>query len=809
MSEPNAGPSENGRENVPAPAEEPLPERLPILPLSEMVFFPSLLVPMSIRDRPAAKIVTEALRTDKQLLLLTVRPGRNAAETNPADPPFFRVGTHGVIVQMIKLPDASVRLLLQGRRRLRVREFTCDDGRWYGVVERFEEEAGDRARIDALQRKVLALFQEIAARTPGIGAEVGELLQEIGSAGQLADVIGANLNLEVERKQALLEEPSVARRLDVIAGLLGKERQALEYGQELEGKLKSELEKAQRELWLREQLRVIQEELGEGEQGDVAELRRRLESAGLPESAREHAERELRRLERTMPQAPEYHVIRTYVEWLASLPWSAESPEEIDLERAREILDRDHYDLDEVKERIIEHLAVRKLNPEQRGPILCFVGPPGVGKTSLGRSIAEALGRKFVRASLGGVRDEAEIRGHRRTYVGALPGRIIRGLRDAGVRNPVFMLDEIDKIGQDFRGDPSAALLEALDPAQNHGFSDHYLEVSFDLSRVMFIATANSLATVPPALRDRLEVLELAGYTSQEKFEIGQRYLIPRQVEAAGLSPERVCITDAALRRLIAEYTREAGVRELERQIARIMRKVALRLVEDEGTGWVRVSWRNLPDYAGKRRYESEVAGRADEIGTAIALAYTPMGGEILFVEAVRMPGQGKIHLTGHLGGVMKESARTALSYVRANAARLGVPDDTFQGVDVHVHVPAGATPKDGPSAGVALVVALASLFTGRSVRHDVAMTGEVTLRGHVLPVGGIKEKLVAASQAGIRTVLVPRRNEADLEDLPPEVAGTMEFILMDDVADAIGRALVSDPAGGEEDARPPERAAS
>ncbi|HEX7120039.1 MAG TPA: endopeptidase La [Longimicrobiales bacterium] len=783
-----ASPSEDGR----------IPERLPVLPLVGAVVFPHVLVPLAVTDAPSARAVGAAAAGDKWIALVTVRPGRHPGEEAGAEPPFYSVGTLGLILQHVKLPDASLRVLVQGRTRLRLKEFRHDDGVWSAAAEEIAAAEEDQIRVQALQRIVVGQFEEIASLLPQGADEIKQLLGHISDASQLADFIGAHLALDVERKQRLLEEPSVAARLEQLASILKEEQKVLEYGTELQQKLKDEVEKTQKEFWLREQMKVIQQELGEGGESDVEMFRRRIAAAGMPDVAREQAERELHRLERTLEQAPDYQIIRGYLEWLVEMPWSRENAGEIDLNRAREILDRDHYDLEDVKERLIEFLAVRKLNPEQKGPILCFVGPPGVGKTSLGRSIAEALGRAFTRISLGGIRDEAEIRGHRRTYIGALPGRIIRGIRQAGVRDAVFMLDEVDKVGQDFRGDPTAALLEVLDPAQNHTFSDHYLEVPFDLSHVLFIATANTLASVPPALQDRLEVLELPGYTTSEKFEIARRHQIPKQLAAAGLERDAVQIADDALRRLITEYTREAGVRELDRQIARLMRKIALRRVESGAADPVRITVENLEGFAGKRRFEQELAGRHDEVGTATALAYTPAGGQILFVEAVAVPGEGAIHLTGHLGDVMKESAQAAYSYIRSHADRLGIAAARFAESDVHVHVPTGATPKDGPSAGVAMVVALASLFTGRPVRREVAMTGEVTLRGHVLPVGGAKEKLIAAAQAGITTVLLPKRNDADLAEVPEDVRQHLQFILVEDVAQAIDHALRGGRARGD-----------
>lgn len=793
----------------PALTEE-IPEQLPILPLSGAVLFPQVLVPLVITEPTMVDLLNRALGATGQVALVTVRPGRSADESDANDPPFYGVGTLGVILQHGELPGGALRLLIHGRGRLRVRGCARDGEHWYADVVRIDAPQEDGTRLEALHRIVLGQFLELLSALPQVGEELRELLVQIRDPGQLADFICAHLNLEVERKQELLEEFSVSKRLEQLARILSEEQKVLEYGTEIQQKLKDEVEKTQREFWLREQLRIIQEELGE-EESDVAQLRQEIEAAGLPPQAREQADRELKRLERTLPQAPDYHIIRSYLEWMASLPWSRAAEGEIDLKRAREILDRDHYGREEVKERIVEYLAVRKLNPELHGPILCFVGPPGVGKTSLGQSIAEAMGRSFTRVSLGGIRDEAEIRGHRRTYIGALPGRILRGLRQVGERNPVFVLDEIDKIGMDFRGDPSAALLEVLDPAQNHSFSDHYLEVAFDLSQVTFIATANTLQTVPAALQDRLEAIELQGYTALEKQEIARRHLIPRQLQQAGLPEGSVSILDPALERLIGDYTREPGVRELERQIARLLRRVALQRVESgnlSGAGAaaavvappanqpvpVEIGVDNLVDYLGKPRFTHELAGRRDEVGTATALAYSPEGGQILFIEAVTLPGEGEIRLTGQLGDVMKESAQAALSYVESHAETLGIGSGVFADRDVHVHVPAGATPKDGPSAGVALVVALASLFSGRAVRRDVAMTGEITLRGHVLPVGGTKEKLIAAAQAGIRTVLLPRRNESDLDEVPQEMREQLEFVLIDDVSEALKHALRPGP---------------
>ncbi|HET9984940.1 MAG TPA: endopeptidase La [Longimicrobiales bacterium] len=769
-----------------------LPERIPVIPVNGTVIFPYVVLPLALTDPTLVRQLRDAAGEGGVVALLTLRPGRLPGESAPEDSPFYSVGTLGTILHLLDGgEEASVRALIQGAGRIRVDRLEREGDAWFAGVSRIADEGADGTGVEELRQAVAASFLEVLSRSQGVGPEAREALGQITDAGQLADMAAANLSVGPAEKQSLLEEPNVERRLRRVLELLEREARVREYGDELQSKVKDEVDRSQREFWLREQLKTIRRELGDEEESDVEELRRRLEEAGLPDTAREQAERELRRLQQTQSQAPEYHVVRSYLEWMASLPWSKEEEQPIDIERARGILDRDHYDLRPIKERIVEYLAVRKLNAGRHAPILCLVGPPGVGKTSLGRSIAEALGRRFGRISLGGISDEAEIRGHRRTYVGALPGRIIQAVRRAGVRNPVLLLDEIDKLGKDFRGDPAAALLEVLDPAQNHTFSDNYLEVEFDLSRTVFLATANSTAGIPPALCDRLETLDLPGYTEQEKLEIARRYLIPRQRGEAGLEEGHLRLDDDALRVLVNEYTHEAGVRELERQIARIMRKVALRVVEAGATDPVAIDVENLGDFAGKPRFTEELAGRDDEIGTATALAYTTAGGQILFVEAVGMPGSGEIHLTGHLGDVMRESAKAALSFLRSHAEELRIPPERFRDRDVHIHVPAGATPKDGPSAGVAMAVALASLFTGRAVKCSVAMTGEITLRGHVLPVGGVKEKLLAAARAGVQAVLLPRRNEADLAELPDEVRESLEFLLMDDVSDAFDRVLV------------------
>jgi ATP-dependent Lon protease len=773
---------------------EPLPDRLPILPLEGVVVFPYVVLPLAITLPESVALIDEVLQTQKTVALATLKPDRQPTEGAPDDPPFYEVGTFAQIVRMMKLPDGSARILVQGRARLRLERPLKRGDWWFAYVHEMEPTDAEGAEAEGLRRAVAALFEQVVRLSPTLPDELITVLPALTDRSKFADFVAANAELDTETRQRLLAEPDVRARLEILAEKLGEEKEILEYRSTIQDRVKSRVEQTQREYWLREQMREIQNELGEGEAGEADQLRKEIEEAQLSDAARAQAEKELARLERMNPQSAEYQVVRTYLDWLLELPWKKESEDSLDLERARKILDRDHFDLEKIKKRLIEYLAVRKLNPGVQGPILLFVGPPGVGKTSLGRSIAEALSREFVRISLGGVRDEAEIRGHRRTYVGAMPGRIIQALKTAGVRNPVFMLDEVDKVGVDFRGDPTAALLEVLDPAQNDTFVDHYLEIPFDLSDVIFIGTANTVATIPLPLLDRMEVLELSAYAPGEKFEIAKRYLVPRQMAEHGLSAEQVSISDGALRQLIARYTREAGVRELERSIAALLRKAAVEVVEGR-TECVSITQRNLERYAGPPRFRPEIAGRTDEVGLATGLAWTPVGGEILFIEAVRMPGKGKITLTGQLGDVMKESAQAAFSFLRASASALGIPEELFTTTDIHLHVPAGATPKDGPSAGVAMATALASLLTGRAGRHEVAMTGEITLRGHVLPVGGIREKVFAAERAGITTVLLPRDNAADLDEVPAEVRAALEIHFIDRVDEAFRFALHREPA--------------
>jgi len=771
-------------------------DRLPVLPLGRIVVYPHVVLPMALTDPRAVQLIDEVVQGNKRLLLGVVRPlggtePPEGAVMHARAEELYEVGTLGTVVRMLKLGDGSVRVMVQGLERARLVEVIPAEHWLVAGYEPLPNTVLEDARTEALKRTVHAQFSRVIDIAPYLGEELHEVLVGISDAGKLADFVAANLDLALPAKAELLAIDEVNRRLERLAELLGQELQVLEVGSQIQEKVRTRLDQNQREYVLREQLRVIRQELGEEEgEDELTELAGRLEAAGLHDEAKKVVDRELKRLRQMSPQSAEYHVARTYLEVIASLPWGRTSEDRLDLKAARDILDRDHYDLKPVKERILEYLAVRTLNPAARGGILCFVGPPGVGKTSLGQSIAEALGRRFTRVSLGGVRDEAEVRGHRRTYVGALPGRIIHALQRCETRNPLLMLDEVDKMGADVRGDPTAALLEVLDPAQNSTFVDHYLEVPFDLSGVMFIATGNSLAPIPDPLLDRMEVLTLPGYTPGEKLAIAKRYLLPRQLKETGLQMERASIADGALERLIGEYTREAGVRQLEREIQGVLRKAALEVVEGRAAT-IKITAKNLEKFAGQPKVQSEVAGREAEVGVATGLAWTPVGGDIMFIEAIQMPGKGQITLTGQLGDVMKESAQAAWSLLRARAGALGIPLDAFTQTDVHLHLPAGAVPKDGPSAGIAIATALASLLCRRPARHDVAMTGELTLRGRILPIGGLKEKLTAAARAGVKTVLVPARNRSDIVDVPDEVKQLLDIKPVETIDEVLELALL------------------
>ena len=750
-----------------------VPEELPILPIREAVLYPKMILPLMVGQERLIKLINAALLTNKMIGIVAIR-NKEVEEVKPED--LFEAGCAAYIPKMIKMPNNSVRLLIQGTSRIRLTEFTQREPFIRARVAPLKDE-GEAADTKALIVGVKGIFQKVVELAPQLPGELAIMAMNVEAPGALADLIASTLNLPLADKQNILETLDVKERLEKVNVFLTKELSVLEIGTKIQNQVREGIDKSQREYFLREQLKAIQKELGEKDErsAEIEDLRQRLVQAQLPPEAMKEAERELDRLAKMPPAAAEYTVARTYVDWLIELPWAIATEDNLDISKAQTVLDEDHYDLEKVKKRILEYLAVRKLKADMKGPILCFVGPPGTGKTSVGKSIARALGRKFLRISLGGVRDEAEIRGHRRTYVGALPGRIIQGIRKAGSNNPVFMLDEIDKLGMDFRGDPSAALLEVLDPEQNYAFSDHYLDVPFDLQKVMFITTANILDPIPPALRDRMEVLELSGYTEEEKLKIAKNYLVSKQLEAHGLSEKSLKFEEAGLRRVVLEYTREAGVRQLEREIANICRGVARRVAEGQKELTV-VDAKSVPSYLGSIKFFSEVAERTSTPGVATGLAWTQTGGDILFIEATRMKGRKGFTLTGQLGDVMKESAQAALSYVRTRAKELKIPENFFDQSDIHIHVPAGAIPKDGPSAGVTMFTALTSLLTGRPVRNDVAMTGEITLRGLVLPVGGIKEKVLAAKRAGIRTVILPKKNEKDLEEVPEQIKKDLKF---------------------------------
>jgi ATP-dependent Lon protease len=768
-----------------------IPDVLPAMALKDAVLFPFVMVPLSIgRDRSVAA-VDQALAENRLLLLLAQR---DPNEESPAGKDLYQVGTVAGIMRMIKLPDNRIRILVQGLARARVEYFMQEEPFLRARIARLEEPAtpaGD-LELEAFQRTVRSNLEKVVELGKSVSPEVMLIASSVEDAARLADLVASNLSLKPEEAQRVLEALDVKERLRVVNEYLEHEIQLLEVQRQITTQVQGELDKSQREYVLRQQLKAIQKELGESDdvEAEVTRYRELVESKGLPEEAKAEAEKQLKRLRTTHAESAEASVIRTYLDWLTGLPWTAVSTDNLELAHARGVLDADHYDLEKIKQRILEFLAVRKLRAESKGPILCFVGPPGVGKTSLGRSIARALERKFIRISLGGVHDEAEIRGHRRTYVGALPGRILQGINQAGTSNPVFMLDEIDKIGADYRGDPSAALLEVLDPEQNFSFRDHYLDVAYDLSKVLFIATGNVTETIHPAFLDRMEVIQLTGYTEEEKVQIARRHLIPKQVRDNGLPAGQVRFLDSGLRFMIERYTREAGLRNLEREIGSVCRKVAVQMA-DGAAARVSVTPKSVERLLGPARFLAEERLVQDRVGVATGLAWTPVGGDILHVEALALPGKGELRLTGHLGDVMKESAQAALSYLRAYAADFGIAPDFFDNHSFHVHVPAGAIPKDGPSAGVTMLCALASAAVGRPVRRDLAMTGEVTLRGEVLPVGGIKEKVLAALRAGIVEVCLPRENQRDLAELPASARAKLHAHLLSRVEDVLKLALV------------------
>jgi ATP-dependent Lon protease len=780
-------------EQVPAEA----PSRLPVLPLKETVVFPESMTPLAVGQERSIKLIDDVVAGERMLALLTVKDGEDEQpDEQPGWEHVYRVGTVAVVHKLIKVPDGTLRILVQGLHRVRLRAPVGDDPYLVGEFEALPDVVPDSPEVEALTRNVQAQFARIIGLTPYLPEELQLAAANVDDPSALCHLVASTLRLKTEERQELLELVDVEERLRAVSLILERELEVSELGSRIQSQVASEIDKGQREYFLRQQLKAIQEELGEGDehQAEVNELREQIEAKQLPEDALKVANRELSRLERLPPAAAEYGVIRTYLDWILSLPWNEVTTDDLDLEHAREILDEDHFDLEKVKERIIEYLAVAKLKHDLGGPILCFVGPPGVGKTSLGHSIARSLGRTFARISVGGVRDESEIRGHRRTYIGAMPGTIMRALRDAESRNPVFLIDEIDKMGADFRGDPASAMLEVLDPEQHDTFRDHYLDLPFDLSQVLFICTANTLDTIPGPLLDRMDVIHLSGYTHDEKLGIARRYLVPKQLAAHGLSKAQLTLGDRVLRLVIAEYTREAGVRNLEREIAALCRKAATQIAKGKAKK-VRVDAAKVREWLGPRRYSSEARRRTADPGVATGLAFTAVGGDVLFIEATAYPGKGRLLITGQLGEVMQESAQAALSWVRSHTAELGVPEDWFAEHDVHVHVPAGAVPKDGPSAGITMATAIASLVRGEPVSGKVGMTGEITLTGQVLPIGGIREKVLAAQRAGLERVILPRENEHDLDELPPETREELTFVLVDSIRDVLEHAFDAAPA--------------
>ncbi|MFH1102565.1 MAG: endopeptidase La [Pseudomonadota bacterium] len=767
---------------------EKIPELIPILPLFDAALFPKMVLPLMVMQEESIQLIDETMSKDRIFGLLV---SRHPSKDKYSADDLYSVGTSALILKMAKTDDSKAQLLVQGLRRFQIKEFVEGKPYLMARVEHIKEVQKKDKEIEAHMANLLHQFMRIVELSPGLPKELGPLAKSIQEPGTLADMVTSTINSTLEEKQAVLEIIEVKKRLKEVFRQANHQKEVLELGNKIQSQVKGDMEKQQKEYYLRQQLKAIREELGEKDEVnlEIEEYKTKIKEINLPEEAKKEAERELGRLSRMHPSSSEYTVASTYLDWLTSLPWNESTKDILDVRKARRVLDEDHFGLEKAKKRIIEYLAVRKLKANSKGPILCFTGPPGTGKTSLGRSIARALGRQFFRISLGGVRDEAEIRGHRRTYVGALPGRIIQGIRRCGSNNPVFMLDEIDKLGSDFRGDPSSALLEVLDPEQNNSFSDHYLDVPFDLSKVMFITTANILDTIPPALLDRMEVLQLLGYTEDEKIKIANRFLIPKQMEAHGLKAEQISFSKGVIKRIISGYTREAGLRNLERELAAICRWVASKIAEGE-TSSVSITLKDISKYIGHNRYTQEEIARTATPGVAMGLAWTQAGGELLFVEATAMKGKKELTLTGQMGNVMKESAATALSFIRTNAGALGIDADFYSKQDIHIHIPAGAIPKDGPSAGVTMLTALTSLLSNRPIKRDLAMTGEITLRGQVLPVGGIKEKVLAAHRAGIKVVILPRQNKKDIDDIPKKVQKEMSFLFVDKMMEVLKLAL-------------------
>ncbi len=769
-----------------------IPAELPILPLRGTVAYPDLIIPLVVGREKSIRLVDEAMSQDRLIGIITQK-NPDIEEPRPED--LYTVGCAATIMKMVKMVDGSQRIVVQGLCRFKLIEFTETEPNFKARILPVFEEYQKDIEIDAMYINLKNLYKKAVEVAPYLSSELAQIAAKIDNPGNLADLVASTVNISAAERQEILEKIDIKERLKKVTIFLNRELETLELSTKIQSHIKEGIDKTQREYYLREQLKAIQKELGEVDERytELDELRKKMAEAKMPPDIQKVTEKELDRLSKMSQMSAEYTVSRTYIDWLVDLPWTRATEDNLVIEDARRILNEDHYDLEKVKKRILEYLAVRKLKSDMKGPILCFVGPPGVGKTSLGKSIARALGRKFVRISLGGIRDEAEIRGHRRTYVGALPGRVVQGVKKAGSNNPVFMLDEVDKIGMDFRGDPSSALLEVLDPEQNFSFSDHYLEVPFDLSKVMFIATANLLDPVPPALKDRMEVLELPGYTEEEKVMIARQFIIPKELGEHGLNPDQLGFDDEALKLVVRSYTKEAGVRNMEREIAAICRSVARDVAEGK-TEKTCVTADDIHRFLGPIKFYSEIAERTKYSGVATGLAWTSTGGDIIFVEATKMPGKGSLSLTGQLGDVMKESAQAALSYIRSKAQDFHIAEDFFEKQDLHIHVPQGAIPKDGPSAGITMMVALVSLLTDKPVRNDVAMTGEITLRGLVLPIGGVKEKVLAAKRAGIKSVMLPKMNEKDLEEVPETVKENMKFKFIERVDEAVEYALMHAP---------------
>jgi ATP-dependent Lon protease len=767
-----------------------LADELPVLPIRNAVLFPGAVAPFDVGREKSVALVEDIENLNQPIIVIFAQ--RDPSTDDPGQEDLYPVGVAARVLKALKHSSGNYSLILQGLLRVRMESVLSNTPYLKARVSRLDEPKAEDVEAEALSMSLRDIAKQVIQLMPELPREAGSLIDSINEPGQLADLVAANLDAPVDEKSTLLETIDVKDRIRKVLRLLTRQLEILKMRERINSQIKEEMGKNQREYVLRQQLKAIKEELGEedGDQGDLDVLEERLAKANLPQEAETVARKQLKRLRAMQVGSAEYTVVRTYIDWILDIPWSATTPDNMEIAQVRRVLDEDHSGLDKVKKRIVEFLAVRKLKTDKKGPILCLLGPPGVGKTSLGRSIARALGRKFVRISLGGVHDEAAIRGHRRTYVGALPGQVIQGMKKSGTINPVFVLDEIDKIGHDFRGDPAAALLEVLDPEQNDTFSDHYLEIPYDLSKVMFIATANVGDTIPAPLRDRMEIIEIPGYTRREKLDIARQHLVPKQIEDHGLKTSQVELTDAALQVIIESHTREAGVRRLEQQIATVVRGIAVKVAEGEAGPWRLDNEADLRPFLGAARFTSEIAERTEEAGVATGLAWTSVGGEILFIEATRMHGSGKLQLTGQLGDVMKESAQAAMSYVRTRAEQFGIPVDFLEKSDIHIHIPAGGMPKDGPSAGVTMMTSIVSLLSGVRIRHDVAMTGEITLRGRVLPVGGIKEKVLAAHRAGIKRVILPERNVADLEEVPQEVREELDFVPVSKMDDVLRAAL-------------------